>query len=276
MKRIATIQDISCFGKCSITVALPVISAMGVECAIVPTAVLSTHTAGFTGFTVCDIADQLLPIAEHWKKEGIKFDALYTGYLADKAQIDLTKTFIDLTKNDSTLIFIDPAMADHGKFYPAFNEDFAKKMLELVKMADIVCPNITEACFLLDKPFKNAGEYDESYINELVDGFASLGIKNVVITGVKYGDGRHGAVAYDSKTGETRYLYACDQSTSFHGTGDIFSSVLCGALVKGNDVFSATQQAVDFTVACIEQTIPDKENHPYGVKFEECLHLLTK
>lgn len=276
MKRIATIQDISCFGKCSITVALPVVSAMGVECAIVPTAVLSTHTAGFTGFTVCDIADQLLPIAEHWKKEGIKFDALYTGYLADKAQIDLTKTFIDLTRNDSTLIFIDPAMADHGKFYPAFNEDFAQKMLELVKMADVVCPNITEACFLLNKPFKNAGEYDENYINELVDGFASLGIKSVVITGVKYGDGRHGAVAYDSKSGETRYLYAQDHSTSFHGTGDIFSSVLCGALVKGDDVFRATQQAVDFTVACIAQTIPDKENHPYGVKFEECLHLLTK
>ena len=167
-------------------------------------------------------------------------------------------------------------MADHGKFYPAFNEDFAKKMLELVKMADVVCPNITEACFLLDKPFKNAGEYDESYINELVDGFAQLGIKKVVITGVKYGDGRHGAIAYDGETGERRYLYGEDQSTSFHGTGDIFSSVLCGALVKGDDVFSATQQAVDFTVACIKQTIPDIENHPYGVKFEECLHLLTK
>ena len=276
MKRIATIQDISCFGKCSITVALPVISAIGVECAIVPTAVLSTHTAGFTGFTVCDIADQLLPIAKHWQKEGIKFDALYTGYLADKAQIDLTKTFINLIRNDSTLIFIDPAMADHGKFYPAFNLDFAKKMLELVKMADVVCPNITEACFLLDKPFKNASEYDESYINELVDGFAQLGIKKVVITGVKYGDGRHGAVAYDAESGERRYLYGEDQPTSFHGTGDIFSSVLCGALVKGDDVFTATQKAVDFTVACIAHTIPDKENHPYGVKFEECLHLLTK
>lgn len=276
MKRIATIQDISCFGKCSITVALPVVSAMGVECAIVPTAVLSTHTAGFTGYTVCDIADQLLPIAEHWKRENISFDALYTGYLANEEQIDLTKTFIELTRNDKTLIFVDPAMADHGKFYPAFDEKFAKKMLELVKTADVVCPNITEACFLLDKPFKNAGEYDEGYINELVDGFAALGIKKVVITGVKYGDGRHGAVAYDSEEKEKRYLYGTDHSTSFHGTGDIFSSVLCGALVKGEDVYAAAQLAVDFTVACIAQTIPDKKNHPYGVKFEECLHLLTK
>lgn len=276
MKRIATIQDISCFGKCSITVALPVISAMGVECAIVPTAVLSTHTAGFTGFTVCDIADQLLPIANHWRREGIAFDALYTGYLANEGQIDLTKEFIELTRGEGTLIFVDPAMADHGKFYPAFNDAFAKKMLELVKMADVVCPNITEACFLLGKPFKNEGEYDEQYINELVEGFASLGIEKVIITGVKYGDGRHGAVAYDALSGESRYLYGKDHSTSFHGTGDIFSSVLCGALTNGEDVYSATQKAVDFTVACIAQTIPDKENHPYGVKFEECLHLLCK
>lgn len=276
MKRVATIQDISCFGKCSITVALPTISAMGVECCILPTSILSTHTAGFTGFTFCDISNQLLPIANHWKKEGIALDALYTGYLGNEEQIDLTKEFINLTRNDSTLIFIDPAMADNGKFYPAFNQAFAKKMLGLCAMADVVCPNITEACFLLEKPYKTAGEYDEAYIQELIEGFASLGIKQVVITGVKYGDGRHGAVAYDAQTKESRYLYAQDLPCSFHGTGDLFSSVLCGALTKGEDVYTATQKAVDFTVACIAHTIPDKENHPYGVKFEECLHLLCK
>lgn len=276
MKRIATIQDISCFGKCSITVSLPIISAMGVECAIVPTTVLSTHTAGFTGYTVRDISDELLPIAEHWKKEKIVLDALYTGYLANEGQIDLTKEFIEITKSNETLIFVDPAMADHGKLYPGFSTDFPKKMLELVKMANVVCPNITEACLLLDKPFKNAGEYDESYINELVDGFVRLGIEKIVITGVKYGDGRHGAVAYDSKDGKSRYLYGEDYSVSFHGTGDVFSSVLCGALVKGEDVYSATQQAVDFTISCISHTLPNKENHPYGVKFEECLHLICK
>jgi pyridoxine kinase len=276
MKRIATIQDISCFGKCSITVSLPVISAMGVECAIVPTTVLSTHTSGFTGFTVCDIADQLLPIAEHWKREGIKLDTLYTGYLANEGQINDTIRFIELTKNDNTLIFVDPAMADNGKLYPGFPVEFPSKMLELVKIADVVCPNITEACLLLGKEFKNEGEYDESYIRELVDGFVALGIKRVVITGVKYGDGRHGAMAFDVQTGEYRYLYGDNMDCYFHGTGDIFSSVLCGALTKGNDVCSATQQAVDLTIACIKQTLPDRENHPYGVKFEECLHLLTK
>lgn len=275
MKRIATIQDISCFGKCSITVSLPVISAMGVECAIVPTTVLSTHTAGFTGYTVCDISDQLLPIAEHWRKEGITFDTLYTGYLANEEQIKSTIKFIELTKNNQTMIFVDPAMADNGKLYPGFSSNFPSKMLELVRVADVVCPNITEACLLLGKEFKNEGEYDESYIKGLIDGFVALGIKKVVITGVKYGDGRHGALAYDVSVGEYRYLYGENMNCYFHGTGDVFSSVLCGALTKGEDVYLATQKAVDFTIACIKHTFPDRENHSYGVKFEECLHLLV-
>lgn len=276
MKRIATIQDISCFGKCSITVALPVISAMGVECAIVPTTVLSTHTAGFTGYTVCDISDQLLPIAKHWKREGIEFDALYTGYLANSEQINSTKAFIDLIKNEKTMIFVDPAMADNGKLYPGFSSDFPSKMLELCKIADVICPNITEACLLLGREFRAEGEYDESYIEGLIDGFALLGIKKVVITGVKYGDGRHGAMAFDSETGEKRYLFGKNLDCYFHGTGDVFSSILCGALANGENVYDATQKAVDFTIACIEHTLPDKENHPYGVKFEELLHLLCK
>ena len=241
-----------------------------------PTTVLSTHTAGFTGYTVCDISDQLLPIAEHWRREGISLDTLYTGYLANETQIKDTIKFIEMTKNDDTMIFVDPAMADNGKLYPGFPSDFPSKMLELVKIADVVCPNITEACLLLGKEFKNEGEYDEGYIKELVDGFLALGIKKVVITGVKYGDGRHGALAYDAEIGEYRYLYGKNLDCYFHGTGDIFSSVLCGALTKGEDVYTATQQAVDFTIACITQTLPDRENHPYGVKFEECLHILTK
>lgn len=275
MKRIATIQDISCFGKCSITVSLPIISAMGVECAIVPTTVLSTHTAGFTGYTVCDISDQLLPIAEHWKREGITFDTLYTGYLANYEQIDLTKRFIELTKSEKTMVFVDPAMADNGKLYPGFPSDFPSKMLELVKVADVVCPNITEASLLLSKEYKSEGEYDEAYIKDLINGFVSLGIKKVVITGVKYGDGRHGALAYDVQAGEYRYLCGENLDCYFHGTGDIFSSVLCGSLTKGEDVYSATQKAVDFAIACISHTLPDRENHPYGVKFEELIHLLV-
>lgn len=274
MKRIATIQDISCFGKCSITVSLPVISAMGAECCIVPTSILSTHTAGFSGFTFCDLSSEILPIARHWKKENIALDTIYTGYLGNEMQVELTKQFIDITKNERTMIFVDPAMADYGKLYVGFDKEFPKKMLELCALADVICPNITEACLLLGKEYREEGEYDEGYIRDLIDGFAALGVKKIVITGVKYGDGRHGAVAYDAFNGEYRYLFAKNLPCHFHGTGDIFSSVLCGALTKGEDIYSATQNAVDFTVACIEHTLPDVENHPYGVKFEECLSLL--
>lgn len=276
MKRIVTIQDISCFGKCSITVSLPIISAMGVECCIVPTSVLSTHTSGFTGYTFCDISSQLLPIAEHWRKEGIVPDVIYTGYLGSPEQIDLVLKFIDLVRGEDTRIFVDPAMADGGRLYPGFAPDFPSHMMRLCAIADAVCPNITEASLLLGADYREAGEYDEEYIRSLVRPFVERGVRDVVVTGVKYGDGRHGALAYDAAADRYEYIWADDQPASFHGTGDVFSSVLCGSLAKGADIYGATREAVDFTVACIKRTMPDRETHSYGVKFEECLGLLTK
>ena len=274
LKRIATIQDISCFGKCSITVSLPIISAMGVECCIVPTSLLSTHTGGFSGYTFYDLSEQILPIAEHWKSIDLSLDAIYTGYLGSKRQIDLVKKFIEKTAKPQTMIFVDPAMADNGKLYAGFENDFPAKMLELCRCADIVCPNITEAALMLDKPYLKAGEYDKAYIYSLIDGFVEFGVKTVIITGVKYGDGKHGAVGYSAESGEYVSYFASDIPKQLHGTGDTFSSVLCGALVKGTDIYTAIKCAVDFTVACIENTVPDFESHPYGVKFEECLHML--
>ena len=275
MKRIATIQDISCFGKCSITVALPIISAMGVECCVVPTSVLSTHTGGFTGYTFCDLSDQILPIAEHWKSIDLSLDAIYTGYLGSKEQIDLVVKFIDKTKKENTKIFVDPAMADNGKLYTGFDQSFPKKMLELCARADVICPNITEASLMLDMPYRVAGDYGEDYIHSLIDGFVKLGIKTVIITGVKYGD-KHGAVAYSADEGQYVSYFAKDEPLQIHGTGDTFSSVLFGSLVKENDLLPAIKRAADFTVECIRKTQPDLVNHSYGVKFEECLHLLCK
>lgn len=276
MKRIATIQDISCFGKCSITVSLPIVSAMGVECCIVPTSLLSTHTGGFTGYTFRDLSDEILPIAEHWKSIDLSLDAIYTGYLGSKRQIDLVKSFIGMTAKPSTMIFVDPAMADNGVLYKGFDGDFPAKMLELCACADVVCPNITEAALLLGMPYRKAGEYGENYIHSLIDGFVKLGVKTVVITGVKYGDGKHGAVAYSEKDGSYVSYFTDDIPKSFHGTGDTFSSVLCGALVRGAGVYDAIKCAADFTVACIEMTMPDINNHPYGVKFEPCLPQLCE
>ena len=276
MKRIATIQDISCFGKCSITVALPLVSAMGIECCIVPTSLLSTHTGGFTGYTFKDLSSEILPIAEHWKRIGLSLDAIYTGYLGSPEQIDLIKKFIQMTRSPETMIFVDPAMADNGKLYAGFEDTFPQKMLELCQNADVIVPNITEASLMLGKPYLKAGEYGEDYIRSLIDGFVGLGVGTVVITGVKYADGKHGAVAYSAEGGEYVSYFSKDVPKQFHGTGDTFSSVLCGALVKGADIYTALKCAVDFTVLCIEKTVPDFDKHPYGVKFEECLPSLCE
>ena len=177
MRKIVTIQDISCLGKCSLTVALPIISAMGTEAAIIPTAVLSTHTM-FKNFTVKDLSDQIEPISEHWKSENISFDAIYTGYLGSFEQIDLMKKFFeDFGKN--CLKFVDPAMGDNGKLYPAFDEKFAKHMATLCARADIIDPNLTEACFMLGEEYKEDGEYDEEYIKNII---THMGLNDITVT----------------------------------------------------------------------------------------------
>ena len=220
MKRIITIQDISCLGKCSLTVALPVISAMGVECAILPTAVLSTHTM-FQNFTCKDLTDQIGPIARHWKQENIRFDAIYTGYLASAEQIDDVCRFFDQFKTEDNFIFVDPVMADNGKLYAAFDEAFPREMAKVCAKADIIVPNLTEASLLTGLPYRT--DYDEGYLKELLQGLASLGPRNVVVTGVRPDEGRVGVMAYDQKTGETFTYYNELLPVSYHGTGDIFA-----------------------------------------------------
>lgn len=276
MKRIASIQDISCFGKCSLTVALPVVSAMGIECCAVPTALLSTHTGGFTGYTFRDLSDEIIPIGRHWEKIGLHLDAIYTGYLGSKRQIDLVKDFINMTKSKDTMIFVDPAMADNGVLYSGFEPSFPQKMLELCKCADVICPNITEASLMLGKSFRRAGEYDREYIRSLLLGIASHGIGKVILTGVSFTPDTQGAIAYDSEKNEFVSYFEKNYPMTFHGTGDTFSSVLCASLVLGADLLTAIKTAVDFTVLCIEQTIPDFGNHPYGVKFENCISKLCE
>ena len=181
MKRILTIQDISCFGKCSVTVALPLLSAMGIETAILPTAVLSTHTL-FKGFTCKDLSDQLVPITDHWKQEGITFDAIYTGYLGTEEEIDTVIRIIEEFRNENTLVIVDPAMGDNGKLYPAFNEHYAKKNADLCAVADIIDPNITEASFMTGLPYRE--EYSEDYVREMLLALAKIGTKTPILTGV--------------------------------------------------------------------------------------------
>lgn len=272
MKRIVTIQDISCVGKCSLTVALPVISATGVEAAIIPTAVLSTHTM-FKNFTCKDLDDQILPIAKHWKSEGITFDAFYTGYLASAAQVDKVMLLIDNLKTEGNLVIIDPAMADNGRLYPAFDSDFPKEMKKLCAMADIVLPNITEACLLTDNDYRET--YDEAFAKDVMKQLAAQGAKTVVLTGAAF-DGKYGVLVYESKS-EKFSLYLQERIDAiFHGTGDIFSSAFTGALVRGKGLQDSVKIAADFTAECIRITKASPDARWYGVDFESALPFLMK
>ncbi len=264
MKRIITLQDISCVGRCSITVALPVLSAMGVECGILPTAVLSTHTM-FKTFTCKDLSDQIEPIADAWEKEQITFDGIYTGYLASAEQCQQICSFFDRFANESNLVLVDPAMADNGKLYAAFDDSFPKAMAQVCAKADIILPNITEACLLTGTPYQT--EYDEAYIRSLLEKLLKLGCKTAVLTGVSFQPDRLG-VAYLDRSGKefSYFTHRCAQS--YHGTGDLYSSTVLGGLMRGLDLGDALALAADFVVTCIEATAVSDSARWYGVEFE--------
>lgn len=273
MKRIVTIQDISCVGKCSLTVALPIISAMGIETAILPTAVLSTHTM-FKNFTCRDLTDQIEPITEHWKNEKMEFGAIYTGYLGSFEQIDLMKKMFDDFKTEDNILFVDPAMADNGKLYPAFDEAFAKYMGTLCAKADIIVPNITEASYMTGMEYKE--NYDEAYVKEMLVKLAELGAKISILTGVSFEEGKTGIMGYDREKDEYFYYVHDKLPVSFHGTGDIFSSTCIGAMMNGLDWKEAVQVAGDYTAECIRLTLEDADKPWYGVNFEQAIPYLLK
>lgn len=273
MKRILTIQDISCLGKCSLTIALPVISALGVETVILPTAVLSTHTM-FKNFTVKDLSDQIEPITEHWLSEGVHFDAIYTGYPGTVEQIDQMKELFKKFKKDDTLIFIDPVMADNGKLYPAFDMDYVKKNKELCGEADIIVPNITEAAFMTGMEYKE--EYDESYIKDMLAALSDFGAKISVLTGVSLSEGKTGVYGYDSEK-DDYFIYQNDRiDATYHGTGDLFSSTCIGEICRGKSWQDAMKIAADYTAKTISVTLENPEKPWYGVDFEATIPDLLK
>lgn len=268
MKRILTIQDISCVGKCSLTVALPIISAAGVEAAILPTAVLSTHTM-FSNFTCKDLDDQIEPIAQHWLSENIDFDAIYTGYLATADQIAKVAKIFDDFKTDNSVTIVDPAMADNGKMYPAFDESFAGEMAKLCGKADFILPNITEAAFMTGMEYKET--YDRAYIEEMLHKLADLGAKICILTGVSFQEGTTGVMGYNSENGEFYYYTNKLIDAMFHGTGDVFASSFTGAMMNGMTWQEAIPVAADYTAKSIEITLQDPKKPWYGVNFEEAI-----
>lgn len=268
-KRILTIQDISCVGQCSLTVALPILSACGVETAILPSAVLSTHTAGFTGYTFRDLTGDMPAISDHWKKEQIQFEAIYTGYLGSREQISYIRKMFQELKTATGITVVDPAMADNGKLYPGFDDAYVEAMVALCADADYVAPNITEACFLTGMEFKT--QYDRSYIDALLTALTEKGMSNVVLTGVSYAEGRTGVVVYEK--GVYNYYEHEKLPNSCHGTGDIYASALVGAMMRGKTAVQAAKIAADYTVDCIKETAK-LDNHWYGAAFEPVLYKL--
>lgn len=270
-KRLLTIQDISCVGQCSLTVALPVISACGIETAILPSSVLSNHTAGYSGWTFHDLTDDMPKILERWLAEKVSFDAFYTGYVS-KAQIPYILEIMEKTARKGALRIVDPVMADNGKLYTGFDEDFPQEMKKLINGADVIMPNLTEAAFLLGQPYVAEG-YDKDFIEKMARDLAALGAKNVIVTGVSFEKDKLGIAVYDGK--KVDYYFNEKQAVSSHGTGDLYASVVAGALLRGKSLLEAASLAADVVVEAIKLTAGDKD-HWYGVKFEKALPYLIK
>lgn len=274
-KKVVAIHDISCVGRCSLTVALPIISAAGFNTSVLPTAVLSTHTGGFENFTYRDLTDDIRPISEHWQSLSHSFDAIYSGFLGSFEQIDLVAELFDTFRTDTNLIMVDPVMADNGELYSTYSPEMAKGMTKLCAKADIIVPNLTEAAFLLDEPYISAG-YDQNYIETLLKKLSQLGAKRVVLTGISFEKSKLGAVAYDAEAGSIHYAFNDRVEGFFHGTGDIFGSTLLAGLLRDFSLEEATQIAVDYAHECIIKTVELDQEKRYGVCFERAIPYLIR
>ena len=273
--RVAAIHDMSGFGRCSLTVAIPVLSAMGVQCCPLPTAFLSTHTGGFTGFTFLDMTEEMPKVAAHWQELALRFHAIYSGFLASERQIGIVSDFIRTFRRSDTLVVIDPVMGDDGKAYQTYTSALCSGMTHLAELADVITPNLTEAAFLLGRPYDQLPQ-EEAGLQELVRELGLHGRRSVVLTGVSLSPGKTGAMCFDAKTSRTETVQVDMIAHPLLGTGDIFASVLTGALVRGDTLFSAAAQAADFVRACAVHTAAQDLPLREGVDFEPMLGLLTK
>ena len=270
LKRIAAINDVSGFGKCSLTVALPVVSASGVECACIPTALLSTHTGEFTGWTRHDLTGQMMPIARHWASLGLEFDGIYSGYLASPEQALVVEEIIGTLAGPDTLVICDPAMADNGEYYSGFDTDMAHAFRRLCARADIITPNVTEAALLSGVEYSPA-PHSRDYIARLFNGLERYAGRYVAITGVHPAEGVIGTVVRDRVTGEEHSAMSKAYPGMFYGTGDIFASALSALLVRGAGVGDALEAASSLVRESIERTFVRNTPRPYGVDFEGAL-----
>jgi len=270
MMQVAAIHDISCFGRCSLTVALPILSAAGINCAVIPTAVLSTHTGGLDGFTYKDLTEEILPIADHWKTLGLSFDALYSGFLGSFDQVDILKKLFKSFHTPNCLVLVDPVMGDEGQLYKTFSADFPGKMLELVREADLVTPNVTEAALLTNQVYRE-GPHQREYIENLIKKLAdTIGTgKRIVLTGVSFNETELGAAVYEGSG--VSYVFGRGYPGQYPGTGDVYSSVLLAKLLNGFSLTESAKAAADFVSEGIKRTIDAGTDPRFGIFFEALL-----
>lgn len=272
-KKVLTMQDISCFGQCSITVALPIISACGIETAILPAAILSAHTGGFKGYTFHDLTSDIPGIIEKWVQDGVCFDCLYTGYLGNATQIEYVAELRKKVISEDGLLIVDPAMADNGKLYSGFDKDFVKKMATLCASADIILPNITEAALMIGSDIMLTN-HSEEYILSLLNGLRDIGAKKIILKGIQYDTDKIGIALYDCASNNVEYYFTERADKNSPGTGDCYAAAFTGALIQGKSEFDAAAIAADFVLECLKKTMGD-DSHWYGVKFEKAIPMLV-
>ena len=273
-KKIALINDMSCIGRCSLTAGIPIISACGFHCVPMPTGIFSAQSE-FDGYVCADLTDKMQSFADHWKKIGIRFDAIYTGYLASKNQAETVKRFLIDFKKSDTFCIVDPVMGDNGEFYSGIDESFVEEMRFLCSMADIITPNVTEAEMIAGIDCTEA-PYSTEHIKELLLKLRNLGTPLIVITGIESEDGQIGCAVYDSFTRKANMFFTPKSEGRFPGSGDVFAASLVSAVMSGKEFTEAVQIAMTFTCDCVEKTALSDEPRNFGLSFEPQIHKLIK
>ena len=274
--RVAAIHDMSGFGRCSLTVAIPVLSSMGVQCCPLPTAFLSTHTGGFEGYTFLDMTDEMPAIAAHWQSLDLRFNAIYSGFMGSERQMDIVADFIRAFRRPGeTAVVIDPVMGDFGQSYATYTPAMCAAMARLATLADVITPNLTEASFLLQQPYDSLPT-DEAGFRRIVESLSLEGKRSVVLTGVSLSPATIGAACFDAGTGRTDFVQSPREKREFTGTGDVFASVLTGALVQGRSLLEAAGEAADFVSRCAHRTAEEGLPRREGVDFEPLLWTLHR
>lgn len=271
--KVAAVQDISCVGRCSLTVIMPVLAMLGIQVCPLPTAVLSTHLGGFKDLAFCDFTEHMPDFFHHWQQENIAFDSIYSGFLASERQIEIVKDFIDTFAKPGSLVLVDPVMGDSGRLYSTYTTTMQNKMRMLVGKASVITPNYTEACFLLGETYQ-AKNVDMDTTKKWLVRLADLGPEKVVITGIPCDGKKVANIAYDRNSGETWEFMHEFIPVSYPGTGDIFASVLLGLLLRGGPLPKAMEQAAHFVVKAIDVTVKARTPVREGVLLEKVLSQL--